>query len=299
MAGNRAESTDVFIHAGAHRTGTSRFQTMLAVNADRLQREGYALAYPARDGVESGKLRLKLPSPRDAAGSESSKFLPGVRRQLMRLGRGSTRGLVLSEENIPGRMFPFYYGEFFPAARVRMEVLKGALPGVLRHLIYVVRPYEALYTSGFRKRAQDNKVDDFAGLRANMMAINTGWPELIEAFQTQLKPEKITVIEYGARGSSVGLLERLLGRDVAGLEEPEQLLNQRATDAALFALQTVYRAGEGIEREACKAVIEAHANDTEQRGFAEFSAPEGAVLAQKYADDLGRIAAMPQVAFVK
>lgn len=294
-----AHNTAVFMHAGAHRTGTSSFQNMLAHNRDLLQDSGYRLAYPGRDGIASGKLKLKLPNPRHAAGSDSEKFLQGATRHLARLNRGAEKGLILSEENIPGRMFHFYYGQFFPAAATRMKVLKQALPGPLRHLIYVVRPYGALFTSGFRKRAEDNSVDDFNILRPHMMGIEGGWFELIEAFQQQLQPEKLTVIDYAARGRSTALLETLLGQGIDGLDEPEHRMNTSATDSALEALQSVYRTGATLERDAWKAIIAHHAEDEKPRGFAAFSPQEEAVLTQKYEDDLGRIAALSGVTLIR
>ncbi len=38
-------SRDVFIHAGAHRTGTSSFQLCMATNRDRLEAAGFDLSY--------------------------------------------------------------------------------------------------------------------------------------------------------------------------------------------------------------------------------------------------------------
>ena len=295
MTGNTA----VYLHAGAHRTGTSSFQNMLSQNRDLLQDAGYRLAYPGRDGIEGGKLKLKLPNPRHAAGSNSEKFVQGATRQLARQSRGAVAGLILSEENIPGRMFHFYYGQFFPAAETRMKVLKQALPGPLRHLVYVVRPYGALFTSGFRKRAEDNSVDDFANLRTNMMAIDTGWVELIAAFQAHLQPEKITVIDYAARGQSTALLETLLGQDMPDLQEPEQRINTSATDRALDVLQDIYRKGETLERGAWQDIIERHADDNDPRRFATFTAAQDTTLKARYEVDLNRIAALADVTLIR
>jgi len=41
----RQMSRDVFIHAGAHRTGTSSFQLCMATNRDRLEAAGFDLSY--------------------------------------------------------------------------------------------------------------------------------------------------------------------------------------------------------------------------------------------------------------
>jgi len=290
-------STRVFIHAGAHRTGTSSFQQMLALNYDALQNAGYGLAYPGRDGAQKGRLRLKLPNPRDGDG-ENNNFVKGARRQINRLNDGK-EALVLSEENIPGRMFHFYYGKFFPAAHARASVLKRALPGPLAHLLYVVRPYDQIYTSGFRKRAEDNAVEEFATLRPNMMAISDGWPDLIKMFQQVLQPEKLTIIDYAARGRSVDLLGHLLGRALPDLQEPAHKVNQSATDAALTALQTLYRAGKPLERDEWAAIIKSHADAPQIAEFAAFSDAERQILGQKYARDLDEIAKIQGVHLIR
>lgn len=291
------DETGVYLHAGAHRTGTSSFQACLAANAGVLGAAGYDLAYPGRDGIPTGTLALRLPHPRHGRKSFDG-FRTGAVAELARHVTGPGRALVVSEENVPGRMFHFYQGQFFPAARRRARILKEALPGPLRHLLYVVRPYDALYVSAFRKRSEDNPTPPFAEVRERMMQIDTGWPELLEVFAEELQPDRMTVIEYGARGSSTDLLRRLLP-DTPEVEEPEAQLNLSATDAALMALQARYHAGETLERAAWQAVIADHAADRTPRDFAAFTEAQRQTLGAAYARDLDRIAAMPGLTFIR
>lgn len=288
--------TEVFLHAGAHRTGTSSFQNMLAINRQVLKAAGYDAAYPGRDGIASGSLRLKLPGPRHGAKALGG-FSKDAQEELARHG-SKTHRLILSEENIPGRMYHFYYGDFFPSAPKRLEVLADALPAPVRHLVYVIRPYGALYTSGFRKRAEDNAVEDFDELAGNMMAIDQGWPELVAKMAAHLKPQKFTVIDYGARGRSVDLLGHLTGEAIEGLEEPEHHLNQSASDAALWALQDIYRRGETLDRAQWQAIIGDYAQNQSKRQFAGFSPEQTKILDRKYAEDLGRLSQMTGVTLI-
>ncbi len=278
----------IYLHAGAHRTGTSSFQNCLAENRALLRQTGHDLAYPGRDGIASGKLRLKLPDPRHGP-RKVKPFVDPARNELAR-HCGDKPALILSEENIPGRMYHFYQGAFFPAAKARAQVLAQALPGRVAHLIYVLRPYEKIYVSAYRKRAEDNPVDPFDGIRPNLMAMDRGWPELVEILRDALQPTMFTVLEYGARGRSVDLLKRLVPTlNDQPLTEPERVLNLSATDAALLDLQARYRAGEKLDRSAWQDVIQTHSHDNETRGFAAFSTEESQRLQDRYQQDLDRI----------
>ena len=288
---------DVYIHAGAHRTGTSSFQQMLGENRETLRAQGIAPAYPGRDGAPGGKLRLRLPAPRHGAKDEE-KFRTMATEGLAAHCFPGCRRLVLSEENIPGRMMHFRKGQFYPQAARRAGVLAQALPGKLRHLLLVVRSYDALYVSGHRKRAEDNPVDAFDSLRPAFMAIDSGWPELVSALREALTPERVTVVSFAARGRSTDLLARLVGDLAAPVTEPRARVNRSATDAALIALQARYANGERLTRAEWKAVIAEHADDRAPRGFARFTPEESATLQARYARDLERLAGMAGVEFV-
>ncbi|MEO0939771.1 MAG: hypothetical protein AAFY38_16580 [Pseudomonadota bacterium] len=278
-----------YIHAGAHRTGSSSFQMCLHVNRDALDAAGYDLAYPGRDGIPSGRLDLRLPSPRHGAGPHPVL----VQRSKAALGDGD-RPMILSEENIAGRMFHFYQGQFYPAAEARCRALKDALNGPVARLVLVIRPYAGLYASAFRKRAEDNPVRPFREVVPQLMTMDRGWPELVALMRDVLAPEAFEVVPFAVRGASRDLLYRLVPEAGAGWTEPEEVVNLSATDAALEALQARYHAGDALDRAAWKAVIAKHAGDT-GRGFAAFTDAERNTLDTLYNRDLLRISEMDGV----
>ncbi|GGL90089.1 hypothetical protein GCM10011534_10260 [Pseudooceanicola nanhaiensis] len=287
----------IYIHAGAHRTGTSSFQACLALNRPRLEAAGFDLAYPGRDGAEGGRLALRLPHPRHRKTPDEG-WIAGVQDTL---GAHMTpgRSMVLSEENIAGRMFHFYQGQFFPAVRRRATVLAAGLPLPLRHVLIVVRPYDALFVSAYRKRAEDNPVPPFGEIAEAMAGIDRGWPAVITAFRRRLRPERLTVIDYALRGESRELLARLLPEGaVTGLEEPGRAWNLSATDTALAALQARYRAGETLARAEWQAVIAEHAEARADLGFARFTPEQAGRLAESYAQDLATIGGMKGVTLI-
>ncbi|GHF71602.1 hypothetical protein GCM10017056_48160 [Seohaeicola zhoushanensis] len=291
-------SKPVFIHAGAHRTGTSSFQLCLAENRGLLDRHGLDVVYPGRDGVPGGRLRMPMPRPRHGA-KRIPAFAADLRAHLSKLAPDPDRGLVISEENIPGPMHHFYEGRFFPASARRLAVLAQALEGRAQHLLYVLRPYDALYVSAYRKRAEDNPVPPFAELAPQFLAMDRGWPALVAEFRDILRPETLTVIDYARRGSSAALLARLVPQLAAEpLAEPARLVNLSATDRALEVLQARYRAGEELARKEWQEVIAEHQDDRADRGFAAFAAEDADRLRARYAADIETIAAMDGVTFL-
>ncbi len=285
--------TPLYCHVGAHRTGTSSFQMCLHENRQVLEGAGWSAAYPGRDGIPSGKLALRLPGPKDGT---AQGLVPKAARTLRAHAAG--RPFILSEENIPGRMMHFMQGRFYPAAEARASVLRAAWDGPIAHVLLVVRPYGQMFSSGFRKRAEDNPVPSFDTLRPKYMAMDRGWPALVEILRDVLRPDQLSVVPYAYRGSSADLLARLVpDLDMSKIEEPHSQVNVSATDAALEALQARYHNGESLTRPEWKAVIEAHANDVAPRGFAAFSEQEEEHWTARYDADLATIAAMDGVTF--
>ncbi|WP_415920603.1 hypothetical protein [Tateyamaria sp. SN6-1] len=284
----------LFIHAGAHRTGTSSFQMCLHENRTVLQGQGWSLAYPPRDGIPSGTLSLRLPRPRDSKLGRVT-----IRTTKVLAAHSAGQPLILSEENIPGRMMHFIKGQFYPAAEKRCAVLRDAWPGRIAHLLFVVRPYDELFVSGFRKRAEENPVPPFDVLRPNYMRMDRGWPDLLRVLRDVLRPDAITVVPYAARGTSVSLLQRLVPELAdAPLVEPARKINVSATDAALIALQARLETEETLAPDAWQAVVEAHAGDATSHGFAAFSAEEQQIWAERYAADLKTLATLDGVTLI-
>ena len=289
---------ETYLHAGGHRTGSSSVQLCLDENRAVLEARGYALGYSARDGASGGTLRLKLPEPRHAGG-QITKLTERAGAEIDRVAAGRAR-LILSEENVPGRMMHLYNGRFFPAAEARAGALAQALGGPVAHLVFVVRDYTGFFVSCHRKRAVQRRVPDFADFRAALGGLDRGWPELVAVLQEYLRPRRFTVVEYGQRGQSRDLLARLLP-DVSAEElgEPETRVNLSATDRALEAVQARFAESEKLPQAEIDALIAAHAGDDSDLGFAAFPEAERCRWRDRYAADLDRIAAMPDIALVR
>lgn len=297
----RPMSRQIFIHAGAHRTGTSSFQLCMATNRERLEADGFDLSYPSRDGVPGGLLALRLPKPRNRPES-----IPRFTEKLSKILAGQVseerEKLILSEENLPGIIRHLFEGRIHPNCRKRLLVFRDAMQSIdgdVKHLLFVVRPYADVFLSGYRKHAEDNAIAPFSELSELMTDFKGGWPRTIKFFRQVLDADRITVVEYGARGDSRMLLARLLEYDADSFIEPQRALNVSATDAALIALQNLYADGADLSRQQWQQIIREHAENTEDLGFAKFNPSQKAKLDAQYADDLAKIRTMRRVRLIE
>ena len=269
----------------------------LYANRDLLGSMGLDVAYPGRDGVPGGRLKLRLPGPRHGP-RRLGPFAQAAHEVLAQASPDETRGLLVSEENLPGRMFHFYEGQFFPASRKRLSVFRQAIGAAELHVIYVLRAYDELYTSAYRKRAEDNAVVGFDALVPQFLNMDRGWPELVAEMRDILGPARFTVLPYERRGQSRELLTKLLPDLPLSAVEPDRLLNLSATDAALEALQSHYHKGETLERADWQEIVRTHADDRASRGFAEFSEADRRSLKDRYQADLDRVAGLEGITFL-
>ncbi len=286
----------IYIHLGAHRTGTSSFQMCLHANRDVIAGAGFDCAYPGRDDIPSGDLALSLPSPRHGW-TQQSKFAARVARKIKQHSPDPARGLILSEENIPGRMIHFFSGHFYPAAAARLDALRTGVGELeIAGVVLVIRPYDALFVSAWRKRAEDRLSDPFAPSVPGLVAMEQGWPDLLALIRARLAPARLHVVDYAARGTSTELLQTLVP-DFANLPlvEPHQRVNESATDAALEVLQARYAKGESLDRTEWQEIVRQHQHDAEPRGLAEFPAEAAEVLRARYARDLETLRSMEGV----
>ncbi len=281
----------VLIHVGAHRTGSSAFQMFLDLNADALRAQNLDLAYPSRDGAEGGKLRLFLPAPtheRAAVDWRVGKASYNLARQVT----DPDRRLVLSEENLLGRLDPFARGRFYPfcAARTRFlaRVLKGRQVG---RILLVVRPYDSMFVSAFRKLSEYREMPDFNATRAEMTAFEgDGWPEVALTLIRELAPRKLMILPYQRPRREVDLARALVpGLQTEGLREPAHPVNASLSDAALIELQKRYAAGEPSNRAVTEQLRAEYADAEPPRPYAAFTPEQKTALRARYEADLSTL----------
>lgn len=287
-------SEEVYLHAGSPRTGTSSFQLFLEINAEAIRARGFDLDYPGRDAATHGTLRLRFPAPRHDAGAFAHR-LGRARGNLARVLRPG-RPLILSEENIPGRMLDFHKGLFFPTAPLRARFLAEVLaPRRVARITLVLRPYSELFVSAFRKRAEDNVQEPFSDVAGRMARFRGGWPEVIAAMRTHLRPQEIVLLDFRRRPQAVLAGEVCPRLDLSGLVEPAAEANVSPGDAALFEMQRRLVAGAVYSPQLLEELRAEYAGLRAEKPFAAFNPARKARLDARFAEDLERLAAMDRV----
>jgi hypothetical protein len=288
-----------FLHLGAHRTGSSSFQLCLHENRASLQQHGYAVAFPARDGIRAGQLALRLPAPRHGA-KEAAQMAEAARRHLTEdIAPDADRNILLSEENILGSMVHFQNATFYPATEQRLTALRQALDGPVQAVLFVVRDYGPFFRSCIRKRMEETVETDFEAAAAAYLAMDRGWVEVLREVRDILQPSRLVVARHEDRHGRVDLLRQLApGLEDAALTPPSRSLNTSATDRALVELQEIYGKGRKLSRKDRRAVIDARKNDPERLGLTEFTTRELRSFSMRYERDLIRLQQEPGITLI-
>lgn len=285
---------EVFLHAGAPRTGTSSFQMFLEANREAIRAQGVDPAYPGRDGAESGALALRLPYPRHDARALRRRARNARRNLAALLSEG--RPALISEENIPGRFMDIYKGQFFPTAPLRAGFMADVLrPRKVARLTLVLRPYAAMFLSGFRKRAEDQRQGPFRDIAPRMAAFEGGWPEVVAALTQALDPGELRLLTYRRRPQAQLAAEVCPLLDTAKMVEPGTDANTSLSDAALIAMQEKLHAGVDYSPALLEEMRAAYAQTKPEAPYAAFTEAETARLDARFEADLERLEAMPGV----
>jgi hypothetical protein len=286
----------LFLHLGAHRTGTGSFQEFLSSNADAFADLGVNLAVANRDGQAPSTLRLRLPDARHFRKGLLEERA-ALRDEALTEARVNLRARsIISEENIPGSFNAIFADAPYRAARERMAFLASALSRPVRRILFVTRSYETFFPSAYRKRCEFRKIALFSDYAPRFMEATRGWADLVEDIAAAFSPGEILVARYEDRPTHEALLHALLPETAQMRFAPlERRFNVSATDAACRAMQAAFETNPKLSPREIRAIIHAHADDRSGPPIAEFSERDRAALRDRYTRDLDRIAKIPGV----
>ncbi|WP_420863717.1 hypothetical protein [Algirhabdus cladophorae] len=279
----------VVLHVGAHRTGTGSFQGFLAQNQQLLVEAGIAARFPGRDISGEGNLRLKLPDPAVFKAKEALEpHINGVQRAIAQGPQAKT--LLVCEENILGRMAPFYRGQFYSRLWRRADVLRQGLAGEVGRgpdqVVLVMRNYGDLFVSAYAQLAQIRKMPDFDQALPHLQKITRGWPVVIEALKKGLQCCDLRAVPYVDRGSNSELLGQMIKAVPEGLVDDHQNANVSASAEAIMALQSRFHAGETLDADTVAAIKADHSVSAGGSKFNPLSAAQKAAFTRRYNADL-------------
>ncbi|SPF76154.1 hypothetical protein ALP8811_01154 [Aliiroseovarius pelagivivens] len=295
---------EVHLHLGAHRTGSTSFQTLLGVNYDAIRAHGIRVGFTGRGAVPNGHLDLQLGHRVFARKnhSERKRHIAETKANLAPFVRnGINQQSILSEENMLGGMASFERGALYPDVKMRMEILRKALlPSAVGNVLLLIRSYEDFFKSAFRNRAERYELPAFSKVAQVQSEFDGGWPEVVDHILNALHPKQLFVVTYSRDRDDLALLKQLCPKlDVADMKRPEAWANSSFSDGALFECQRRLHAGEALSRDASRAIRDEFADAKVDRPFAVYDPDQAAVLRERYQSDLEVLRRHTGITFVE
>jgi hypothetical protein len=288
-----ASGCQIVVHAGTHCTGAEEFQTVLGASRAALTDAGLDLAYPGRGGAEGGRFDCAFPEPRHQF-SDICDHVAAIGGALAESQSGADRFLI-SEHDLAGRMAGLLGGRFYPTARQRAEALRAALGRAVDRLVLVVKPYDALFVSAWRRFALDRPMEPFADYAPGMANFSGGWTDVVEALRDGLDARHVTVL--AERPAPAELFAHLLPDfRLPNLKLPAA--QPEVTESAIAMIQRHYRQGGRFVAGQRERILAFHARQPQLPREAVFAGLPLADLRGRFVADLDTIARMRGVEVV-
>ena len=183
--------SQLVLHLGAHRTGTTSIQAALDSASGELSRSGIVALTPPRPGkrglitvrklvkilvsAKGPAALLKLPLKR----YQSRNLLDELIRDCGVEPTGISR-LILSDEMMPGRAFAPDGSSLYPFALDHLNSLKRVLSRPVDEIHLTLRSYDSFLTSVYAMRAvYAHDIPPFDEIAGRLLKIERRWPEVV------------------------------------------------------------------------------------------------------------------------
>jgi len=262
--------SEIFVHVGIHRTGTSTLQKYLLATRDAPEARGLDVVMPQiagqrdmpnhRDGIRDYvKIHARLNRKPWFLKPFYRRQLNGIFNEYVDLVSPRAPVLVLSEENILGQaFFPERPGLLYPDAERNLAAIR-TLAGVnLKRVFLAVRSYpDFLLSYEIMREAYFGRGIGFDNLSQWAAGHLSGWKDIVE-IMTRVFPD--TVIEIWPYGGITIEQEftRLTGLENASVykETGESVVNASATYEALAEIQSLRKAGAKPKKPQVDAILQ-------------------------------------------
>ncbi|WP_162891760.1 hypothetical protein [Profundibacter amoris] len=172
---------DVILHIGAHRTGTTTFQTYLEDNRDHLNEIGTEFWGPnrTRSGLFSGLVKRPDKVNRDAQRrGERANGL--IRMELDRLEQVGLASLVVSEENMIGSMWDnLSTARLYGDAQARLDRFASGFGFHCKRVAISIRSYDKYWASVLAFMVQRGWKAPDDGLLDRLVTQSRRWQDVI------------------------------------------------------------------------------------------------------------------------
>ncbi|MCK7613978.1 hypothetical protein [Roseibium sediminicola] len=249
--------SEIFVHVGIHRTGTSTLQKYLLATRDAPEAKGLDVVMPQiagqrdmpnhRDGIRDYiKIHARLNRKPWFLKPFYRRQLNGIFQEYVDLVSPRAPVLVLSEENILGQaFFPERPGLLYPDAERNLLAIRTLTGANLKRVFLAVRSYpDFLLSYEIMREAYFGRGIGLDNLSAWAAGRLRGWKDIVEIMARVFPETDIEIWPYGGIRIEQEFT-RLTGLDYAAVckETGESVVNASATYEALAEIQRLRRAG--------------------------------------------------------
>lgn len=179
----------VFLHLGAHKTGTTFVQTNLASGQDFFERNGWRFIFLNRENPEVYRhLMRNHKRNKDGEWRVLAKFLKEVRE--------GDKNVMISSENLLGRMSLRMTGGIYTHHEQMIERLKSGLDGAEVGVAFSIRNYADYIESTYQWQIVAGRYDKFEAYLEQVMTDEMSWPAVAESLVSAFGAENVFLSTY-------------------------------------------------------------------------------------------------------
>lgn len=291
---------DLVLLLGAHRTGSTALERVLARNAEALGTAGLTFwpqAELRRDRAFNEAFALTRRAVRNPAARAALEGLSGQLGARWQAAAQAMRGVLLSEENMLGHMAAnLRHGDFYPSVAARLRAYAALLPAPPRRIGLGIRSYAEYWVSAYRYSLPRHDLAEFSVLRGALAAQRRGWCDLVTDIAAVFPEAELLVWPQEALGAELpAIAARLIGYppEAPALAAPTRRINAapHAGDAALIHALRRDRPGlKGADLAAALAPLRTADAPATRQPDQDFTDEQYRGFARRYAEDLDALA---------
>ncbi|MDJ0823338.1 MAG: hypothetical protein QNJ09_16200 [Paracoccaceae bacterium] len=219
---------DIILHAGAHRTGTTSFQTYLRAHRARL--EGQAIGFWGPWRTRKGLLNSVVQRPESRAQAERAAGRVQINLQGAR--KRDVGMLIVSDENIIGTpRGNLRAGALYPEIGERMARLNAAFDGQIRRIVLNIRSPEIWWASAMAYLVARGEPLPRRATLQQLAGSRRGWRQVITDLACACPETEIRVAPFERIGGHPDRLFRVMtGLPFAPQADPAEFWINRSPD---------------------------------------------------------------------
>lgn len=263
---------DLILHLGAHRTGSTAFESMLVSARGALAGQGVAVWPNARARRIAGFQEVA-----------SNGATPEARAAFATAWAAETADrLVICEENILGTMLGnLMAGALYPDLALNLARYRDVFPVAPRRIGLGIRDLAGYWVSCLSFVARRRWVPDWAETAPRIAATPRGWAEVVDDLRASFPQADIVLWDHGTDLPQVA--QALLGLPPGLMPAPARGVNAAHGAGYLPAILRLRAERPDLQESDMRAALESVTPDP---GFTPFTTAQRAALDARFARDL-------------